>query len=169
MNTKTIKSISIIIIFLIFHFEIKAQEIKSKKDNRIYTSIDYTIFGPQGSLAYDFYTLKGRCFGFSVSQAMGLYQINKDPTIYYNMNEIRLNLSFRHTNTIFESKVVDAFFIIKAGISYNSLYDKNTVLILPSFNVGSGLDIKLIKSSGIRLEAGIGSPYCSSIGYFFKY
>lgn len=169
MSIKTINNSLIIITFLSFHFEIEAQEIKTKKDNRIYTSIDYTIFGPQGSLAYDFYTLKGRCFGFSVSQAMGFYQINQDPTIYYDMNEIRLNLSFRHTNTIFESKVVDAFFILKAGISYNSLLNNNTTLILPSFNVGSGLDIKLIKSSGIRLEAGIGSPYCASIGYFFKY
>jgi hypothetical protein len=98
-----------------------------------------------------------------------LYQNNQDPTIYYDLDEVRLNISFRHSNTIFESKIVDAFFILKAGISYNSAYNNKTTLILPSFNVGGGLDIKLIKSSGIRLEAGIGSPYCASLGYFFKF
>jgi hypothetical protein len=169
MRNKTLKNSIIIFTLIIFHAEIKAQEIKNKKDNRLYTSIDLTIFGPQVSLAYDFYTDKGRCFGFSVSQAKGLYQNNQDPTIYYDLDEVRLNISFRHSNTIFESKIVDAFFILKAGISYNSAYNDKTTLILPSFNVGGGLDIKLIKSSGIRLEAGIGSPYCASLGYFFKF
>lgn len=169
MRNKTLKNSIIIIALIVLHTEIKAQEIKNKKDNRLYTSIDLTVFGPQGSLAYDFYTKKGRCFGFSVSQAKGLYQNNQDPTIYYDLDEVRLNISFRHSNTIFESKIIDGFFILKAGISYNSAYNNKTTLILPSFNVGGGLDIKLIKSSGIRLEAGLGSPYCASLGYFFKF
>ena len=169
MRTKTIKNYIIIISFITFHFETTAQEIKPKKDNRLFTSIDLTVFGPQGSLAYDFYTNKGRCFGFSISQLGGWYKINQDPTIFFGTQDFRLNMSFRHTNTIFESKIVDAFFILKAGISYNSAFNNNSYYILPSFNVGSGLDIKLIKSSGIRLEAGIGSPYCASLGYFFKF
>jgi hypothetical protein len=40
MRNKTLKNIIIIIALIILHSEIKAQEIKPKKDNRLFTSID---------------------------------------------------------------------------------------------------------------------------------
>jgi hypothetical protein len=42
MRNKTLKNSIIIIALIVLHSEIKAQEIKPKKDNRLYTSIDLT-------------------------------------------------------------------------------------------------------------------------------
>jgi len=169
MKDKILKSGILLVLLINIHQDTNGQTYYSNRDNRIFTSVDLTFLGPQVSLAYDFYTKKERCFGFSISQARGLEQKNGEPTYYYNPNDMRLNFSFRYTNHIFESKIVDAFFIMKAGLSYNTALGEGSHLILPSFNVGGGVDLKVFKSSGVRLEAGLGSPYCASIGYFFKY
>jgi hypothetical protein len=167
MKRKILKLISILLIAM--NCTIKAQQESSKKENRIYTSLDLTVFGPQVSLAYDFYTKNEKCYGFSISQARGLERYGDDATVYYNSKNMRLNFSCRYSNIIFNSKVIYAFYIIKAGVSYNSVLDEGNAMILPSFNVGAGLDIKIVKSGGLRLESGIGAPYFASVGYFFKY
>jgi hypothetical protein len=160
------KIVLILIIICSIKSNMKAQEIPYKKESRIYTSTDVTFNGLQGRIAYDFYTAKGNCLGFSIAQLGGLKRMNEDNTIYYNIEDIRLNLSFRYTKDLIERKRLKLFAIVQTGISYNTNLTGEQ-LLLPSFRVGGGSDIILFKSSGIRLEAGIGSPYFVSIGYFF--
>lgn len=147
-------------------FNLMAKEFEVKKQNKVYSSTDVTILGIQGRLAYDFYTAKGHCFGVSISQLGGLKRVQDDNTIFYNLQDIRLNLSARYTKKLFENNRISSFGIFQAGISYNTILTGEQ-LILPSFRMGCGLDITIFKESGVRLEAGIGSPYFVSIGYFF--
>ncbi len=159
----------IVLVLIIIHSiksNVKAQETPLKKESRIITSTDVTFYGLQGRIAYDFYTAKGNCLGFSIAQLGGLKTMDDDNTIYYNLEDIRLNLSFRYSKDIFEYKRLRLFAIVQAGISYNTNLTGDQ-LLLPSFRVGGGTDFILFKSSGIRLEAGMGSPYFVSIGYFF--
>jgi len=157
--------LSVIIMYGI-NINVIAQEIAVKKESRVYTSTDITANGLQGRVAYDFFTNKGNCLGFSIAQLGGLKRMNEDNTIYYNPEDIRLNLSFRYTKDLIERKRLQLFAIVQAGISYNTNLTGDP-LLLPSFRIGGGTDIILFKSSGIRLEAGMGSPYFVSIGYFF--
>ena len=155
-----------LLIILSVKSNLKAQEDEVKKERKIYTSTDLTIYGLQGRLAYDFYTAKGNCFGVSVSQIKGIKRENEDNTMFYNLEEIRLNLSVRYTRDIYTYNRLHLFGIFQAGISYNTILTGEQ-LILPSLRVGGGTDITIYKSSGIRLEAGVGSPYFVSIGYYF--
>ncbi|HRG58950.1 MAG TPA: hypothetical protein PK323_08310 [Bacteroidia bacterium] len=168
MKTIQIQKIKIsIILFYAFFTTSEAQIKPINTDNRLITSIDYTTKGPQGSIAYDFYTKNGTCVGFSFSQLQGLKQF-ADNTWYYNLDYVRFNFSGRLTYTYIETKLLRTFIIAKAGCSYNTILEKNDLNILPSFSLGGGADIFIVNSSGIRLEGGIGSPYFASIGYFFK-
>jgi len=152
--------------FLLFNHS-SAQETNFIKGSKIYTSADITIRGPQVSIAYDFCNSEGSCFGLSVSQLDGIQRYANDNTLYYNSSQVRLNVSVRYSKVFFNSHTINTFYILKSGLSYNTKLIEGSTLILPSFNVGGGIDIKLIKSSGIRIEAGIGAPYLGSIGYFF--
>ena len=156
-----------LLIILSVKSNLKAQEDEVKKERKIYTSTDLTIYGLQGRLAYDLYTTRGNCFGVSVSQIKGIKRENEDNTMFYNLEEIRLNLSVRYTRDIYTYNRLHLFGIFQAGISYNTILTGEQ-LILPSLRIGGGTDITIYKSSGIRLEAGVGSPYFVSLGYFFK-
>jgi hypothetical protein len=90
-----------LLIILSVKSNLKAQEDEVKKERKIYTSTDLTIYGLQGRLAYDFYTAKGNCFGVSGSQIKGIKRENEDNTMFYNLEEIRLNLSVRYTRDIY--------------------------------------------------------------------
>lgn len=147
--------------------KIIAQEINKNRDNRVYSSLDLTVYGWQGRLAYDFYTKKGNCLGISVAQVSGLKQSAEEGTIYYNLQDIRLNLSVRYTSYLYQRKRISFFGTFQAGISYNTVLTGEE-LILPSFRTGLGMDFILIKGSGLRIEAGPGAPYAASIGYFFS-
>lgn len=146
---------------------LKAQDTILLKESRIYTSADMAIGGPQCRVAYDFYTIKGNCFGFSIAQLGGLKQMDKEKTVYYDFEDIRLNLSFRYTKVLFVHPRYRYFSLFQAGISYNTNLS-GEVLILPSIRAGAGVDVLIYKSTGIRLEGGIGSPYFVSVGYFFS-
>lgn len=167
MNKKLQKFGVSLLILLCIKSNLKAQENSVDKKRRVYTSTDLTFQGLQGRLAYDFYTKNENCFGFSIAQLGGIKRQQEDNTAYYNLEDIRLNLSFRYTIDLYDYNRLRLFGIFQVGVSYNTILTGDQ-MILPSFRAGGGADITLYKSSGVRLEAGIGSPYFVSLGYFFS-
>jgi hypothetical protein len=155
-------------VFLLLNLKgnIQAQQFEFKEENRIYTSTDVTFKGLQGRVAYDFYTSEGNCFGFSIAQVGGIRTEYPDNTMYYNLEDIRLNLSVRYTRYTYDYNRLRLFSIFQVGLSYNTILTGKQ-LILPTFRAGVGADIKIYKGSGIRVETGIGAPYFASVAYFF--
>lgn len=165
MSIKTLT----IIVFIIAGTQhtLVAQSKDEKNNSRTCVSVDLTNYGPQLRVAYDYNTRKGKRIGFSIAQVGGINNIPGDPTIYLSTEEIRINISGRYTNYLFKNKWLNIFGIAQAGISYNTVWTGDK-LILPSFRVGMGSDVIIYKNSGIRLEWGLGSPYVMSAGYFFN-
>jgi hypothetical protein len=58
----------IIMIVIVTSSNLTAQEFIARKERKLFTSTDITIKGFQGRVAYDFYTAKGNCIGFSLAQ-----------------------------------------------------------------------------------------------------
>jgi hypothetical protein len=166
MKNILLKTTVTFFVILNTNLNLKAQEYQYKSPKRIYASADLTALGKQGRLSYEFYTPNGRCFGISIAQLGGLTRMNDDKTLFYKVSDIRLNLSASYTIDVYEHRRVRLFEIFQAGISYNTILTGEQ-LILPSFRAGVGIDFTIYKESGLRLEAGIGSPYALSIGYFF--
>jgi hypothetical protein len=167
MNNSLKESLSLMMLLFI-SINGHAQPINAKKDNRIYTSIDLTQYGRQYRIAYDFYTKKNKCIGFSIAQVGGISKDAETKTYYFDQEACRINLGFRFTNYLYTSKRVGLFGLLSAGVSYNT-FITGEHLVLPSLHLGMGVDFILIKSSGVRLEAGYGAPYMASAGYFFKF
>ena len=166
---RKIKTYSIMVyIILCTQHTLVAQSTDDKNNSRTCVSSDLTNYGPQLRVAYDYTTMKGKRIGFSIAQVGGINNIPGDPTIYLSTEEIRINISGRYTNYLFKNKWLNIFGIAQVGISYNTVWTGDK-LILPSFRVGMGSDVIIYKNSGIRLEGGLGSPYVVSAGYFFNF
>lgn len=160
-------NISLILVFLI-NTNVKAQESAIKKDSRLYTSIDLTQYGSQIRIAYDFYNKNKKCIGFSIAQVGGISKESDASAYYFDLSACRINVGFRFTNYLYNSKRANIFGLLSAGVSYNT-FITGEHLILPSLHLGMGVDIIIVKGSGVRLEAGYGAPYMASVGYFFKF
>lgn len=168
MKENLLQKMYITIIMLSAYINNSEAQIKpTNTQNRIITSVDFTSIGPQGSIAYDFYCKNGTFVGFSFSQQGGFSQLNDD-SWYYNSNDVLANFNCRITYTYLDTKVFRTFIIGKAGLAYNTKNGKGLPKFFPTLNLGAGADIYIVKSSGLRLEAGLGMPHFISIGYFIN-
>jgi hypothetical protein len=163
---KTMFIIIILVLFCPFNI-LLAQERAAINGSRMFASIDATFWGPQVSLAYDYYTKEGVFYGLSVSLLNGLDKSINDNTIYLTNRNTRRNISIRYSRVFYKTSRINTFYILKGGLTYDAVINQNRASLLPSLNIGGGVDIKLKENSGIRIEAGVGPPYFASIGYFF--
>jgi hypothetical protein len=166
LNITLLKLSILLSLFLLCFNYCRAQDVIDTKEDKLITSVDLTQYGSQIRIAYDFYTKHNKCIGFSISQAGGIYK--EADAYFYDIQDCRINLSFRFTNYLYQSKRANIFGLFSAGVSYNT-FITGEHMVLPSLHLGMGVDLPIIKSSGVRLEAGYGSPYLASAGYFFKF
>lgn len=131
-------------------------------------SADATVFGPQGRIACDIKMPEKYEIGLSFAYA-GLVASGDRNTLVFSQNDYRINASIRALQHFDLSRWAKPFVTAQVGISYNKV--ENFILqggYLPSFRFGAGMDFHIIKSAGLRVEAGFGSPYFGSAGLFFK-